>query len=967
MEGSSDDLLYVKKVYGMNWTCNKSKIGGAQNEVIKNAGKDDVILVSDTQKNGRMWGATSPDNLLKLIETNKGLYEVIARFPHKVYFDIDEECDGSNYTEEQKEAHLFNTLGCLEEFFPNCKNDVAVSGSYTEKKISYHIILNNYIINNEDERQTMKTIAKYIKNASCEGMDWKVYTKNRNMKIINQSKRDGRVQEIIKNVDWKKHLITCYVTSTNSVINPFPKIENLKQEVKEEIMIEKSKGTFDLANLPKMVLKVPDNFDINYASPLELLSMMPIGKDYDHTYTHLVARFCNSNGLTLEHFWSWIQKKHKETGKDLNIEYQKWSHHFSNLGKYPPVTEDRLKSILYYYYPHLKKDKTFRDFQQTFILPTENIKKIETIIPATFQTDDKYLVYNIGMGGGKTAQSISYLSKCSDFIWIAPNKALASNTKKRFEDENVDVSHYLEFKTKDKKQGELNNVNKLICVINSLHYIKEKNYDVIIIDEIETLLDKFQGDFMEQGKLQLKKPIWEIFKKIIINAKKVIFLDAFITSKTINFIKNLEENAKMVIYERLNEPQTRTIKYRDDFHDCLSDIIQKLKDGQKLFIFYPYKKDTRDYRSMEAVYKTICKSSGKQGAFYNADVDDKKKKDIKDVNASWKNLSFVMTNNIITCGVNYEIEDFDYKYLFIAPFNTPRDIIQVSYRARHLSTGIINICYMGMMNQPNTWENDCKKMECGIYNKLYKDILIEKKAPLKRSFQLFCIKAHYKQEVEPLIIDESITKDLKKTLTDQQVGFSYDVIEDLDNSQAEYIEQKCLGQDATLYDKLCLKKYYYQKKFLDADAEELETIWDNDMLFFFDKLERVFLSEDNIFKKIQKLNNLETIFPNDIKKTKLDDDIKAQIFTEFSFKFITDKSSTAKILKEIYNTYFAKHIIITLPDGNKHTTYMYNENLPDVKNLYKFGLSNRIINNDINLTYADYLLMDNENPSCVDI
>jgi hypothetical protein len=51
-----------------------------------------------------------------------------------------------------------------------------------------------------------------------------------------------------------------------------------------------------------------------------------------------------------------------------------------------------------------------------------------------------------------------------------------------------------------------------------LHYLNKKVTDVIVIDEIETLLDKFLGDFIEN-----KADIWNQFVRLIINAKKVIF------------------------------------------------------------------------------------------------------------------------------------------------------------------------------------------------------------------------------------------------------------------------------------------------------------------------------------------------------------------------------------------------------------------------------------------------------------
>jgi hypothetical protein len=60
-----------------------------------------------------------------------------------------------------------------------------------------------------------------------------------------------------------------------------------------------------------------------------------------------------------------------------------------------------------------------------------------------------------------------------------------------------------------------------------------------------------------------------------------------------------------------------------------------------------------------------------------------------------------------------------------------------------------------------------------------------------------------------------------------------------------------------------------------------------------------------------KLNELDTIFPVNVKKTKLNDTIKDLIFSEFRFKYIGKSSTNQKILKEIYNTYFQKMMIIT--------------------------------------------------------
>jgi len=919
---------------------------GAQEDAIKALNADQVPIKSWTIKHGQMWGLTTPDKLLKLIEKNNGIYELLHSYPKKVYFDVDK---SENFTEN----YLTTIKLHIESLFPD--GDMAISGSKTENKESYHITLNNYLIHSKEELETMKLIAKYMNAKLDDGFDWKVYTKNRVMKAINQSKTDGRVQEIIENPDFKKHLITCFF---NPFVKPLP---TMPEAVEDEIQVAKSQGTFNLASLPKMILSTPSEVDYEKLTPNEVLKMLPLNKSFDHSYTHMVARFCFYNDITFDEYYAWLKNKHNDIGA-----YFKWTIHWGKLNKFPPVSNERMKQILSYYYPSIKKDKSYRDFVDTFNLPTEAIVPIETINQECFNHLHKYAVFNVGMGGGKTAQTIDYLKKKSSFIWIAPNKALADNTYNRLKETNIDCKHYLELSTKNKKIGQMNDEYRLISVLNSIHYLNEKTtYDVIVIDEIETLLDKFLGDFMEQGKLQLKTKIWKIFCNLILKAEKVILLDAFITTKTINFIKNLQSNAKIDIFKRISEPQTRTIVYQNNFEMCLHDAITKIKNGSKVFIFYPYKKDYNGIYSMERLYRTINQETGAAGIFYNADVDDKIKAGLKDVNTSWGNKQFVVTNNIITCGVNYESLDFDYKYLFIASHNTPRDIIQVSYRARYLSTGIINVCYMGKMNQVNTWLDDCIKINCHIYTALYNHILIEKKAPIKRSFQLFCVKAHYKQITDTQKINEQIQKTITDLLLEHQIGMDYVSIDNIQDTESERLQQLCMAQEATMLDKITLQKHFYKKNFTDEGQtnEIVEQAWNDNYLFFFEQMKKVFLNDNHIFNKIMKFNKLATVFPIDVKKVKISPEILDQIFTEFSFKFITKTSSSYKILKEIYNVYFGKNIIKTIYDNNENQNIIYFIDA-NIYNLYEFGKENLILDRSNGITYNSCSSTDE---TCIEI
>ena len=134
---------------------------GAMDEVIKTKNPDEIVIhlqkvikekksdVKRLTKNKKekdddyLWTSTTPDNFLKLIQNNTGFYEVIYQYPHKLYFDIDKKGP-------IEQGYLNKIMDKINDLFPN--NDAAISGSIVEDKTSYHIILNNYLITNEKDR-----------------------------------------------------------------------------------------------------------------------------------------------------------------------------------------------------------------------------------------------------------------------------------------------------------------------------------------------------------------------------------------------------------------------------------------------------------------------------------------------------------------------------------------------------------------------------------------------------------------------------------------------------------------------------------------------------------------------------------------------------------------------------------------------------------------------------------------------
>jgi hypothetical protein len=107
--------------------------------------------------------------------------------------------------------------------------------------------------------------------------------------------------------------------------------------------------------------------------------------------------------------------------------------------------------------------------------------------------------------------------------------------------------------------------------------------------------------------------------------------------------------------------------------------------------------------------------------------------------------------------------------------------------------------------------------------------------------------------------------------------------------------------------------------------DKLANIWDDKYDIFYKRMASVFSKDNHLFNEIAVFNGLVQLFPTDVKKIKLNDDLKEKIFKEFSFKFITKMSATCKIMKEIYNLYFGKFIVNLNYDDNKHVKYETDE------------------------------------------
>lgn len=894
------EKIQIIKYKKMIFYKNKSQEGGALKQALEDNKENKNIIHIHNKHQGRAWGLVDNEKLLKLIEKNIGLYEVVAYYPFKVYLDI----DGDKLTNLEEIKQIIN------KYFKD--PDMAISGYETEDKKSYHIILNNYIINNDEEREKLKHIIKFFYGLnSC--FDWKVYTKNRNMKAINQSKINKPEQKIIYNNDYKKHLITAYFNKNPYNINSILCEEVEKEEVKKYNYIDYAK----YKNILEM--KTPEDIDIN--NPRDLLNITPLCVDYDHAYTWRVARFCYFNGLKLEDFLKWYSKKSTEE-KNIN----KWRSHWNLIENHPEISKSQYLKFLSNFYPELIKKAD--PFYELFNIKEEEQKKIININRLEkdhIQNGGDCQILNLGMGEGKTTQTINYLKTLNNdqnFIWITPNISLAENTYTRIKEAGLFCNIYNKATNKKEKEDLIKTSKNIIICLNSLFYT-DKKYKVVVIDEIETFLKLFHNN-------ATLKELNEVFKKfieILKAADKVLLLDAFISRITLYFLEEVGIKYEIIKKETINTKRQAVIK--KNFKSWLSDIIKDLKENKKLLIFYPFKhsRTKQNLPSMKGLKDFITQETEKKGIYHNADAGDKINKKLKDVNKEWIKYDFIISNNKINVGLNFDLSHFDTVYISIAGFNSARDLIQFTYRARTLKTNTLKYCFIDHFNNTQGAPVQSTEYYNNIFKSLNNNIIKETEADLKGSFKFFLNMAGYE------ILNETIYEELEPLEIIEEDFYNYDNIEDYHIIAIKDIEKEIYKQKASTLDKLTVKKYYFNKQFKEGtDPEVLRNLWNNNKFNLIINIKNILIN-DNIIYKLKNKYKWSLFYPDNIdKKFNFTAEELKEIFNNYKFKSLTENSKHHLILKSLLNTVYGCQVVKTKKDKSKHTKIYIDE---DFKNYYE--------------------------------
>jgi len=631
--------------------------------------KDDECMIKVNKYKKFAWSIVKKSEIKDLIKDNNNFFENINEksYPIKIYFDI----DGSN------KCKLDDVKLIINKYFNNPK--MAISGYESEIKNSFHIVLPELLVKDYDDLMMLKKLITKIKNEENEFFDPAPYSKNCIMKFVNQSKEGGQVQKIIEDDNIENHIISNFISITSKI---------------HEFEIDYDPNTIKLIDLPKVTPKMKLIFDETiktitpeqYANALYNLNLIPCNDQLLNTWQY--ACYAKHNGISFNDFWTWAKQK-KDTVERYNKHLKAWSSINPNPEK--SYTLNWCKNKVSALFPDYQQydDIMTRTFLKSFDIPSVKIpvlkmKTYETadIKTSHYQTDHKAVIFNIGMGGGKTGATVKYIKDTKKtFVWLSVRRTLARNTIQRFTDDKIDVYNYLADNTPSKKTEKINNAKSLLISTESLHYLEDTTkFDVLVIDEIESLLMVWNNSTHDLHRNEN----FDNFKALFNNCKKVILLDAFITTKTTNLLKSLGINDIITYTCDYKMPERKVIENQDE-NDMKNKIVNDLNAGKKLYVFYPYVNKSKTHQTIEEFkneLKTRCNLTDEDVRCYHGQSDSKVKKDLDNVKETWKKARVILTNNTITVGVNYDGLDFYRIYLFATARCSSRDIIQTSLRIR---------------------------------------------------------------------------------------------------------------------------------------------------------------------------------------------------------------------------------------------------------------------------------------------
>ncbi|KAJ3028968.1 hypothetical protein HDV00_009889 [Rhizophlyctis rosea] len=791
------------------------------------------------------YALVSTSHLKAILEQDRNLCEALTegRDFCRVFFDVEKE---GVKLKDPLEVVKEKILSALPDALMN------ISGSHKvyddgRERYSYHIILGNYHAESLDDFTAIKAFCLSHKE---HGFDETVYRRDGLLKFMNQSKGDKRVVQayISGSEEILDHTVT-HQTLGKTVSQHIVEVTNL-QKYLEKAITKGKKNTMkehlenpnakkikleDVDTFLKMNLPTPTDLDIYQDPPLKLLQYLPNYPRYhQHQWSHKIctriARWCKYVGISWDDFWKWNQQKDDSEKR----KHRYWNYWCSiDLVKYP-VSSKLVSTYLtcYVYNKDISKSHPVRQMIASYNTQFnhKSDKRHLDVEDHEKAARHKAVIMHVPLGGAKSHSSMKWLEKhigknpAAIILWMTCRVALAKEQRGRI-NELTGCSFWKYYDDLTRKQKEDPNRPQ---------------------EQYFTLLKSFDP---ENECVKDMDGTWTLFTERLRGAKKVVFLDGFITQITTGFLADLNETP-YIAGSAIPPPPRKMVLC--DCSEYIYDQIEKcLARGEKIFIGTGAKgkKKVTPESSVEHIVSTVLKGHptwklGVEILAYHGDTKEAKRDLEKGAVNVWGDpqVRDVVGNAALSIGIDFspspeelasgKIVQFDRVFGILQPSCiSPRDFFQLLYRVRQPKSDTFTVYLAKPLSEGWKRKRKVKRAlpSSHIYDNLVKRVETELHAAnslaYKQMFKKFC-------EWMNIEIVEGI-----ETLTDEEkaaVGNTFDWSHNMfawhhfeDISKETYETYRDLLQESEMTVAMFLEMKKHEFKNL-VPSEQQEVAWNDE-------------------------------------------------------------------------------------------------------------------------------------------
>ncbi len=296
-----------------------------------------------------------------------------------------------------------------------------------------------------------------------------------------------------------------------------------------------------------------------------------------------------------------------------------------------------------------------------------------------FPIDKRILAIKSNPGSGKTYQTASWVKKNTqngeNSIAISSRIKFTQNfcdeMKEGFLREGIE-DNFTNYLSKDFDV----NARHIVCQVESLHKMNNNKRNIVIIDELNTVLECFDSGYHNNNLVMNRDKIRQILR----NADRILLLDAYMCPESLDIIHNIINEPIHLIYNHYENKQDYVLYNMNSRENFIEMIKNEYENKKKICIV----------SNVKSFLDTI-----KKNKYINIDInrtltiDSSSEKSVMD-NLKEKVCKYDVLFTSPSCGpgVNIDVTHFDVMFVYSKPsIHTcnARYLSQMSHRVRKLN------------------------------------------------------------------------------------------------------------------------------------------------------------------------------------------------------------------------------------------------------------------------------------------